>query len=61
MENSAHENFRSSIVDFTTDLSTTFPEFAALWSKMEGGNHSRNPISHIYMNICSQVYPERFF
>jgi len=60
MENSAHENFRSSIVDFTTDLSTTFPEFAALWSKWKEVTTPESDFAHLYEH-CSQVYPERFF
>ena len=60
MENSAPENFRSSIVDFTTDLSTTFPEFAALWSKWKEVTTPESDFSHLYEH-CSQVYPERFF
>ena len=60
MENSAPENFRSSIVDFTTDLSTTFPEFAPLWSKWKEVTTPESDFVHIYEH-CSQVYPERFF
>lgn len=60
MENSAPENFRSSIVDFTTDLSTTFPEFAALWSKWKEVTTPESDFSQLYEH-CSQVYPERFF
>ena len=60
MENSAPENFRSSIVDFTTDLSTTFPEFAALWSKWKDVTTPESDFSQLYEH-CSQVYPERFF
>ena len=60
MENSAPENFRSSIVDFTTDLSTTFPEFAPLWSKWKETTTPDSDFSHLYEH-CSQVYPERFF
>jgi len=60
MENSAPENFRSSIVDFTTDLSTTFPEFAPLWSKWKEVTTPESDFVHLYEH-CSQVYPERFF
>ena len=60
MENSAPGNFRSSIVDFTTDLSTTFPEFVALWSKWKDVTTPESDFSQLYEH-CSQVYPERFF
>jgi hypothetical protein len=60
MEKSVPDNFRSSIVDFTTDLSTTFPEFAPLWSKWKETTTPDSDFSHLYEH-CSQVYPERFF
>ena len=60
MENNIPENFRSSILDFTTDLTTTFPEFASLWSKWKESTTPDSDFIHLYEH-CSQVYPERFF
>ena len=60
MEVRVPENFRSSIVDFTTDLSTTFPEYSALWSKWSDKTTSVSEFETLYEH-CTQVYPERFF
>jgi len=60
MEVHVPENFRSSIVDFTTDLSTTFPEYSALWSKWSDKTTSVSEFATLYEH-CTQVYPERFF
>jgi hypothetical protein len=52
-------NFGTILMDFTNDLSITFPEYEYLWSKW------RTPISSeelrdIYI-YCLSLYPERFF
>jgi hypothetical protein len=60
MEKTVPDNFRSSIVDFTTDLTTTFPEFASLWSKWKENITPDSDFMNLYEH-CSQVYPERFF
>jgi hypothetical protein len=54
------ENFRTIIVDFTTDLSATFPEYAYLWSKWQNPALSENELSELFQH-CVKVYPERFF
>uniref|UniRef100_A0A6C0D235 Uncharacterized protein n=1 Tax=viral metagenome TaxID=1070528 RepID=A0A6C0D235_9ZZZZ len=53
-------NFRSIIVDFTTDLSATFPEYAYLWSKWQNPALSENELGDLFRH-CMTVYPERFF
>ena len=57
---SVPENFRTIIVDFTTDLSATFPEYAYLWSKWQNPSLSENELSELFQH-CVKVYPERFF
>ena len=54
------ENFRTIIVDFTTDLSATFPEYAYLWSKWQNPALSDNELNELFQH-CVKVYPERFF
>uniref|UniRef100_A0A6C0AT32 Uncharacterized protein n=1 Tax=viral metagenome TaxID=1070528 RepID=A0A6C0AT32_9ZZZZ len=54
------ENFRSIIVDFTTDLSATFPEYAYLWSKWTNPALSEDELNGLFQ-YCMKVYPERFF
>jgi hypothetical protein len=54
------ENFRTIIVDFTTDLSATFPEYAYLWSKWQNPALSEEELTTLF-NYCITVYPERFF
>jgi hypothetical protein len=53
-------NFRSIIVDFTTDLSATFPEYAYLWSKWQNPALSEEELKTLFQH-CVKVYPERFF
>jgi hypothetical protein len=51
--------FRSVIVDFTKDLSSTYPEYASIlaaWS----GDFSEEALLSLYQ-YCLTVYPERFF
>ena len=53
------EKFPSLIVDFTSALSTTFPEFASLWSKY---NQDTTELEWLELyQYCLDVYPERFF
>ena len=52
------ESFRSTIVDMTADLTTTFPEYAFLWSKWKTVDASG--LSELY-TYCIGVFPERFF
>jgi len=54
------ETFRSSIVDFTNDLSTTFPEFAHMWTKWASPEAGVVEFKQLF-DHCSQVFPERFF
>ena len=56
----APSNFRSVIVDFTNDLTTTFPEYSSLWSKWSDKNTSEQEIQHLF-EFCITTYPERFF
>lgn len=51
------EKFRSTMVDFARDLTATFPEYAASWSKwLEPEVEMDSLLQH-----CLAVYPERFF
>ena len=53
------EKFPSLIIDFTSALSTTFPEFASLWSKY---NIDTPDLEWLELyQYCLEVYPERFF
>jgi hypothetical protein len=54
------DNFQSTIVDFSTDLSATFPEYSYLWSKWIDPEVSDVEIKHLF-EYCVKVYPERFF
>ena len=54
METESPKNFESIISDFTKDLTTVFPEYAHLWSKLECSSNTL----HTY---CLGIYPERFF
>ena len=54
METESPKNFESIIVDFTKDLTTVFPEYAHLWSKLDCSSNTL----HAY---CLAIYPERFF
>ena len=48
-------NFASVVLDMTTDLSTTFPEFAPRWTRVRDMD-----LAELYAH-CASVYPERFF
>jgi hypothetical protein len=52
-------NFKSIINDFTRDLTTTFPEYAYLWSKW-CGQVSDIDIQELF-NYILTIYPARFF
>jgi hypothetical protein len=52
--------FRQSIIDFTNDLSPTFPEFSHLWRKW-GDSRTNDEDYQTLFEHCLAVYPERFF
>ena len=54
------EEFRNSIVDFTNDLTPTFPEYAHLWKKWSDSSTSEDDFQQLFEH-CLKVYPERFF
>ena len=57
------ENFRSIVVDFTDDLSNTFPEYASLWVKWSSVS-AASTTDEDYQRLfeyCLTVFPERFF
>ena len=57
---STPENFRSVISDFAKDLSTTFPEYAFLWSKWSDNETEKDEYDRLFQYVML-VYPERFF
>lgn len=52
------ENFKSIIIDFTNDLTTTFPEYEYLWGSYKNCDDDKYAELYAY---CLTVYPERFF
>lgn len=54
------ENFANLIVDFTRDLSVTFPEYVHLWQQWTTLDMSEAEVRHLF-DYCLSVYPERFF
>ena len=54
------EEFRSSIIDFTTDLSATFPEYTHLWKKWASKDCPNEELQSLFEK-CLAIYPERFF
>ena len=54
------DEFRNSIIDFTTDLSATFPEYAHLWQKWSSKECPDEELQSLFEK-CLAVYPERFF
>lgn len=52
-------NFKSIINDFTRDLTTTFPEYAYLWSKW-AGQVSDSDTQELFSYILT-IFPTRFF
>jgi hypothetical protein len=53
-------NFKTIILDWTKDLSITFPEYAYLWSKWTNPDMTELEVRQLY-DYCLTVYPERFF
>jgi hypothetical protein len=51
------EKFRSTLADFTRDLTATFPEFADKWSQWSQPDVDVMPL----FQHCLVVFPERFF
>jgi len=60
MDMSTPENFRSVITDFAKDLSTTFPEYAFLWSKWSDSETEKDEYDRLFQYTLV-LYPERFF
>jgi negative regulator of replication initiation len=60
VKNEMPENFRSLIVDFTNDLSTTFPEYADLWKVWNDPELPNEELEKLF-DYFVKVYPERFF
>jgi hypothetical protein len=60
MDMSTPENFRSVISDFAKDLSTTFPEYAFLWSKWSDSETEKEEYDRLFQYTLV-LYPERFF
>jgi len=60
MDEKLLNNFKTLVVDFTKDLTNTFPEYEYLWNKyyQEEANEDTYLILFDY---CKTVYPERFF
>jgi hypothetical protein len=54
------ENFHTTILDFTKDLSTTFPEYAHLWNQWTDPNIDPYEIRSLFKH-CLMMLPERFF
>lgn len=54
------ENFVNLIVDFTRDLSITFPEYASMWQQWTTLEMPAVEVRHLF-DYCLSVYPERFF
>lgn len=53
-------NFNSVVYDFTTDLTTTFPDFAFLWKRWAKSYLAVEDQEELFMYF-TKVYPERFF
>jgi hypothetical protein len=54
------ENFANLIVDFTRDLSVTFPEYSHLWQQWSTLEMPEVEVRNLF-DYCLSVYPERFF
>ena len=54
------ENFQTTVIDFTKDLSTTFPEYANLWQQWSEPNIDPYEIRSLFKH-CLLMLPERFF
>jgi hypothetical protein len=60
MEQEVPSNFRSLLVDFLQDLTTTYSEYSYLWSKWCDPDVPDSEIKDVFQH-CLRVYPERFF
>jgi hypothetical protein len=65
-DNDVPANFSSIIVDFTRDLSVTFPEYADKWNQwsrnLNDATDSADSSKYVVLfKYCLTVYPERFF
>jgi hypothetical protein len=56
-----HSNFRSILVDFTTDLTNTFPEYSHIWSKWSNPSLFSDTELQKVFDYCLAILPERFF
>ena len=54
------DEFRNSIIDFSTDLSATFPEYAHLLKKWSSKDIEDEEYQSLFEK-CLAIYPERFF
>jgi hypothetical protein len=54
------ENFCSTISDFASDLTTTFPEFSTKWTKWTSPETTTQEYDELFA-YCLGVYPTRFF
>jgi hypothetical protein len=55
------DNFRSVIIDFTKDLSITFPEYSCLWTTWSSPDKFTEEEVKTVFDYCLGVFPERFF
>jgi hypothetical protein len=53
-------NFRSTIKDFSTDLTNTFPEYSYIWEKWSVNDVPEEELNVLFQ-FCLKIYPERFF
>uniref|UniRef100_A0A6C0JMJ7 Uncharacterized protein n=1 Tax=viral metagenome TaxID=1070528 RepID=A0A6C0JMJ7_9ZZZZ len=60
METTLPPNFRSMLIDFTNDLTTTYPEFSYLWSKWADPEITDIELKVLF-DYCLKIYPQRFF
>lgn len=63
-EKKVPEEFQKIIVDFISDIVTTFPEYKPIinkwWKRDDNGNANEESIKFVFSH-CMNVYPERFF
>jgi len=60
MDEKLLNNFKTLVVDFTKDLTNTFPEYEYLWKKYYDEDANEDTYL-ILFDYCKKVYPERFF
>ena len=60
MDEKLLKNFTTLVVDFTKDLTNTFPEYNYLWKKYYDDDATEDTYT-ILFDYCKKVYPERFF